>query len=351
MALVNPQASKAIIAWLMVIMAMVYGTVLVGGLTRLTGSGLSMVKWHPIKGVVPPLNDQEWQDELNHYRQSPEYQKVNKGMSVDEFKKIYYWEYGHRMLGRGIGLVYFLAGAFFFFKGWLRGRLLLRVAIGFVLGGLQGLLGWYMVKSGLVDMPRVSHLRLAAHLSLALFILVYLYWLVLGLIRRPSLPSSTQVKPFLSYLIVFILALQIVYGAFTAGLRAGRIYNSFPDWNGHFVPAGLMQLEPWFSNFIYNPVMVQFVHRGLAYVLILLAVAYVVSCWKSERLRRISLIMLFLMFIQASLGVATLVKVVPLSLASAHQGVAVLLLLCATYNLFLNVRSKEGADSIAFTQA
>ncbi|MFW7379455.1 MAG: COX15/CtaA family protein [Oligoflexus sp.] len=333
-----PSHPKSIITWLLITMAMVYGIIIVGGMTRLTGSGLSMVEWKPIMGIIPPTSESAWQEVFDKYRQFPEYQKVNRGMSLDEFKRIFYWEYGHRVLGRMIGMVFFFPFLYFLWQGYIRGKWIGKLLIAFILGGLQGLLGWYMVKSGLVDEPRVSQYRLAAHLGLALIILGYLFWLVMDMlprIRSTAKPQGLKIWAVSGFLLI---VLQIFYGALTAGLRAGRVYNTFPDWNGQWLPTGMAQFTPIVLNFFENPIMVQLVHRTLAWLLVGVVAVFVLQTFKKTKdfqYRMAALLLFVTLLLQFTLGVVTLVLHVPISVASMHQALAVIVLLVATWNLYI----------------
>jgi cytochrome c oxidase assembly protein subunit 15 len=312
----------------------IYLMIIVGGVTRLTQSGLSMVDWRPIMGVVPPLSAEEWQSTFEAYRQYPEYQKINKGMSVEEFKGIFYWEYGHRVLGRVIGIIYFVPFVLFLAFGQVQKRWVPRLWGGLVLGGLQGLMGWYMVKSGLVDVPSVSHFRLAAHLMLALVILVFLFWLIMDMagVRR------TAVNPAISLLargLAVLLALQLVFGAFTAGLDAGYGFNTWPLMHGQFLADAATMMSPFWHNFVENGVMIQFVHRWLGAFLLLGVVVLMVLTLKEKVLVKQAMTLVFITVVQFLLGVFTLVQSVPVFLGSAHQAVACLMMLTLTWLIYV----------------
>lgn len=339
--------TRAIGRWLMVVYAVIFLLVIVGGLTRLTGSGLSMVDWHPVYGVLPPISDAEWLAVFDQYKLTPQYKTINSAMTLEGFKAIFYWEYGHRMLGRLVGIVFFLPFIYFaFIRKTLTGGMLLRTLLIGILGGMQGLLGWYMVKSGLVDQPYVSHFRLAAHLMLALFIMMFIYWTFLALRLRPVL---TKPRLLLSYyrlpkftlgLLVIVVILQIMYGAFTAGLHAGVGYNTFPTMNGEWLPAKLWDLSPALANFFYNTVTIQFMHRVLGILTAVLTVWYAFKILVTNRshilLKRGTSLLVLLVFGQVALGIVTLLKVVPVPLASLHQIGAVLVLTCLTYVVFIS---------------
>src|SRR5687767_12934217 len=252
---------RAVAAWLLVCAALVFLIVVVGGVTRLTRSGLSIVEWQPLIGALPPLSEAHWQELFAKYRTTPEFRLVNFDMTLEGFKRIFWWEYAHRLLGRLIGVVFLLPFVWFLVRGRLERTLAWKLAGVFALGALQGALGWYMVKSGLVDDPRVSHFRLTAHLGVALAIFAALLWIALDLLpgenRVPGSPSVARAAACVAA-VVFVMALS---GAMVAGLRAGSAYNTFPLMNGHLIPPEILMLEPWWKNFLYNMATVQFVHR------------------------------------------------------------------------------------------
>jgi len=322
---------RAIALWLIIIALLIYGMVILGGVTRLTGSGLSMVDWKPIMGVLPPLTDQEWQETFEQYQQYPEYQKKNIGMNLEEFKGIFVFEYSHRLLGRFIGLAFFIPFMFFLFKKRIRPQLMPKLIIMFILGGLQGLLGWYMVKSGLVSDPHVSQYRLTAHLSAAILIYGYILWVAWDLLS-PS-PENAWVRGIetlrkYTKIAAILIVIMIISGAFVAGTRAGIGFNTFPLMNGHFIPPGLFDMSPFYLNFVENKTTIQFDHRMIAYVLML----YIPFLWyKANKYvltarTRGAFYLLFAIFVlQIVLGITTLVFEVPVALAAAHQGGALLL--------------------------
>ena len=319
--------NRQIANWLFLVCAMIFCMVIVGGVTRLTESGLSMVHWKPVSGIIPPLNDGEWAREFAAYKQYPEYQKVNRGMSLDEFKSIFFWEYSHRLLGRLIGLVFFIPFVFFLVKGRVSDSLKPKLWLMFFLGGLQGGLGWWMVKSGLVDRPDVSHYRLTAHLGLAVLIYLYIFWIAIGLVMTGGTKSRERYVPALVILVGMIF-LQVLLGGLVAGLNAGMIYNTWPLMEEQFIPAGLYALTPWYMNIFENIMTVQFNHRMLAY---LIGLAGLVVWFKVRKDHDVSLrirghIMLLTILGQGVLGIFTLINVVPIPLAAAHQGGALVAL-------------------------
>lgn len=313
-------ARRAIAAWLLLCAAMVCAIVVVGGVTRLTRSGLSIVEWQPLVGAIPPLTEAHWEALFAKYRATPEYKLVNFAMDLEGFKRIFWWEYFHRLLGRLVGLVYLLPFLWFLVRRRIERPLAWKLWGVFALGALQGALGWYMVKSGLVDDPKVSQFRLTAHLGVALAIIAAQFWIALELLR-PSAGGRSRFALALAGL-VFLMALS---GAMVAGLRAGAAYNTFPLMNGRLVPPEVLLLEPWWRNFGYNMATVQLVHRAFFWLLALL----VPLAWWFARTRASAHVLLAAFALQAALGIATLLLGVPVALAVAHQAGAVLLLVAA----------------------
>ncbi|MDD5175610.1 MAG: COX15/CtaA family protein [Sterolibacterium sp.] len=319
-------------AWLLVCCVMVFATLVVGGATRLTHSGLSIVEWQPIVGTLPPLSETDWQSAFAKYQQTPEFRKVNQRMTLVEFKPIFWWEFAHRLLGRSIGMVFLLPFLYFFLQKRIDAKLLLRLSGIFLLGALQGGMGWYMVRSGLVDDPRVSHYRLTAHLGLAFIIFAALFWLALELwtpcrTRSGDRPGLSFLRSCSTWLVslIFVMALS---GSLVAGLHAGLGYNSFPLMHGDFLPPDMFLLEPWFVNFFSNPTAAQFDHRLIAWLLILLLPLFWFRAKATELPSRTRLavhVLLLVFAAQISLGIATLLLVVPMPLALAHQAGAMLL--------------------------
>jgi cytochrome c oxidase assembly protein subunit 15 len=319
--------SRSVVLWLVIVCVFILAIVAVGGITRLTGSGLSMVDWKPIMGVVPPMSEAAWQARFEQYQAFPEFQKRRSNMTRTEFKSIFLWEYVHRLLARGVGIVFLVPYLYFLVRRRLSGRLAGRLAFAFVLGGLQGLMGWYMVKSGLVDNPYVSHYRLAAHLSLALALYVYLLWIILDLVAATRVSARGLKRG--AYGILALLCVQIVYGAFVAGLDAGYGYNTFPMMLGRWIPPGLFVLEPWWSNLVRYGMTVQFIHRLLAWLL----AAAVFGYWLWTRKRPLPrgprsavAALVWLTVVQFLAGVFTLILLVPVSVAVLHQVLACFLL-------------------------
>ena len=314
---------RIVAAWLLVCAALVFAIVLVGGVTRLTRSGLSIVEWQPLVGVLPPLSTADWEALFARYRETPEFRQVNFDMTLEGFKGIFWWEYIHRLLARGIGLVFFLPYLYFLMRKKLDRPLAWKLGGIFALGAFQGAMGWWMVKSGLIDDPKVNPVRLAAHLGIALAIFSAELWIALQLL-------SPRVRPFetpalLLPGVVFLMALS---GGLVAGLRAGSAYQTFPLMNGHLVPPEVLMLEPWWRNFLHNMATVQLVHRALFW---LLAVLVPLAWWRARgTLAGNALLAAFVL--QAVLGVSTLLLGVPVGLGATHQGGAVLLLAAALWN-------------------
>ena len=331
-------APRAVAAWLLACCALVFAMVVVGGVTRLTHSGLSITEWQPIVGTLPPLSMADWEVAFAKYRETPEYRQVNHAMTLAEFKGIFWWEYFHRLLGRLIGVAFLVPFLWFAVRRRIPEGYGTALAGIFVLGGLQGALGWYMVKSGLVDDPRVSQFRLTAHLGLAFVIFAAMFWVALSLlaparIARPG-PRERSARRFASAFAGLVFAM-VLTGGFVAGIRAGFAYNTFPLMNGHVVPPEIMLLDPWWKNFFYNMATVQFDHRLLAWVL---AFAAPLLWWKVRaaagapaRARTGAHLLLAMLAVQIARWIATLVHVVPVPLAAAHQAGALLVFALALH--------------------
>jgi heme a synthase len=318
--------------WLLVIAALIFVMVIVGGATRLTESGLSIVEWQPVTGVVPPLSAAAWRAAFEKYQTIPQYQRMNPGMSLADFQTIFWWEWAHRLLGRLIGVAFLLPFVWFLWRGWIEQHLRPRLWGLFGLGALQGVVGWWMVASGLSDRVEVSQYRLAAHLLLACLIFVAALWIAQGLSRGSGafVPRRTRVSAIA--LGAFVL-LQLYFGALVAGLRAGLIYNTWPRIDGALIPDGtrLFFDAPWWRNFFENRLLVQFDHRMLAYLLLVGACLHVIDVARAERgpAFRTALALFAALTLQAGLGILTLVYQVPLPLALLHQGMAMIVLTVA----------------------
>ncbi|MDP3524708.1 MAG: COX15/CtaA family protein, partial [Hoeflea sp.] len=307
--------------------------ILVGGATRLTDSGLSITEWKPIHGVIPPLSEAEWQEELELYRQIPQYQLINKGMSLDEFKTIYWWEWAHRVLARGVGVLFGVPFLFFLATGRIEKRLRWPLFGLLVLGGLQGALGWWMVASGLVDRVDVSQYRLAAHLSLACLIFAAIVWVMRGLAPHSSDPVPSVGLRRGAGVLTGLVLVQIYLGGLVAGLNAGLASSTWPLMNGALVPPGLLELMPAWRNFFENELTVQFVHRMGGYLIFVLALWHMVAAIQqasgSTHCRR-AIVLFGLVTVQALIGIVTILTEVPFGWALVHQGWAVVVLGFAT---------------------
>jgi len=324
-------ARRQIAHWLLVLCVLVFIMVVVGGVTRLTRSGLSIVEWQPIAGTLPPLTEPAWQGMFTKYQATPEYLLVNHGMSLDDFKGIFWWEYVHRLLGRIIGLVFLLPFLWFLVKRRLSWSLAPRLVVLFILGGMQGAIGWWMVKSGLVDTPRVSHVRLAVHLGMAFFLFAALLWTALGLLtpvrHRPLAPDRRRTAVHATVLVALVYVM-VLSGALVAGTRAGYAYNTFPLMDGRFVPSGMFGMIPWWDNLFHNLTTVQFNHRLIAWALMVLIPAF---WWSARRIdlpaaaQRPLVLLLGMLVLQVLLGISTLLLQVPVALGAAHQGGALVL--------------------------
>jgi heme a synthase len=321
---------RPVALWLLACCALVFAMVVVGGITRLTHSGLSIVEWQPLVGALPPLDDAQWEETFAKYRETPEFRLRNHDMTLEGFKGIFFWEYFHRLLGRLIGVAFFVPFLYFLVRGRIRGALAGKLAAIFVLGGLQGALGWYMVKSGLVDDPRVSPLRLAAHLGMAFLLFGLMLWTALDLLatRRPVTEGRGRVLASVLVAVVFVMVLS---GALVAGIRAGYAYNTWPLMNGQWMPAEMLVISPWWNNFAYNMATVQFDHRMIAYVIAVLAglAWWRVSAAGATPARPWAYAILAAVVVQISLGIATLLARVPVPLAALHQAGAVIVFACA----------------------
>jgi heme a synthase len=305
--------------------------VVVGGITRLTHSGLSIVEWQPIVGTLPPLDDAQWEEAFSKYRQTPEFRLRNHDMTVEGFKGIFWWEYFHRLLGRAIGFVFLLPFLYFVARRAVDRPLAWRLAGIFVLGGLQGALGWFMVKSGLVDDPRVASERLAAHLGLAFLIYGAMFWVAMGLLFPREPASSAGPRGHAAAVAALVFAM-VISGALVAAIHAGLAYNTFPLMNGRWVPAEILMIEPWWENFLHNMATVQLAHRAIALAIVLAVLALWWRVRRSavdRRARLWSHALLAAAAVQVTLGITTLLLRVPLPLAALHQAGAVVVFTCA----------------------
>lgn len=323
---------KSIFLWLLLCIFLVYSMIIIGGYTRLSHSGLSIVEWSPVSGTIPPLSEDSWNIEFSKYKQSPEFQKVNYSISLNEFKEIFLVEYFHRLLGRILGLVFIVPLLYFILSKTItfyESRYYIFVGL---LIGLQGLVGWLMVKSGLIDQPNVSQYRLALHLSLASILLILL------VVKIADIKFISNRYGCFS---LVLLLLQIISGAFVAGLHAGLTYNTFPLMDGELIPSGLWLMKPWYVNIFENITMVQFLHRilGVINFINISFYAYVIY----SKASKIAILLFSIVGIQFILGVLTLLLQVPLKFALLHQGVAMLLLISIVFSL-----KKEESNSFIF---
>jgi cytochrome c oxidase assembly protein subunit 15 len=334
----------AVANWLLSLCGLIFVMVIVGGITRLTESGLSITEWKPITGAIPPPSEAHWQREFDLYRQIPEYQQINRGMSLDEFKFIYFWEWAHRQLGRVIGLAALIPLVWFWLKGAIPTGYKLRTASIFVLVCVQGAIGWWMVASGLTARTDVSHLRLAVHLLVALFIFGWALWIAMDL---RTAGAVRQKAPTIGIWAFAVLGLQLLFGAYVAGLNAGYAFNTWPLMGDEIYPAAAPWLEPAVRNLVDNPITVQFVHRWLAFVV--LAVAIVLARRvKAAAGRKESILLHSAVGIQILLGIWTLLSGVSFHVAVAHQGMATLVVgafVLAAHKLAVVERSGLGAST------
>ena len=334
------QDKRLISIWLVSCLILLWLIVIVGGVVRLTRSGLSIVEWKPITGIIPPSSEQEWIQTFELYKQYSEYQNSNKDMTLNEYKFIYWWEFIHRIFARLIGVFFMIPFLYFLWRRSLAPKNIMHFSILFLLGGLQGIIGWYLVKSGLSKDPYVSHYRLSVHLSLAYFIFCYILWLLM----KMYYPQKRKLNPGAFFLIrfnqilLFLISLEIVYGAFVAGLKAGYIYNTFPLMGDSFIPQRLYEVNSFFQAILDDKVMVQFIHRNLAYLLFILAGIFYFKITRSSYTRKEKKIIqhgFYIMIFQIILGITALIYAVPVWLGVFHQANSVLLI--ASYTASLNI--------------
>lgn len=349
----NSIQRKQVGGWLLLGVGMILIQVMLGGVTRLTGSGLSITEWNVIMGTVPPLNESRWQEAFDKYKQFPQYRLMNSNMDISGFKKIFWWEFIHRLWGRLLAPVFLIPLAYFLWKKMIDKKLLTKLLIAFVLGGLQGLMGWIMVSSGLIDQPWVSPISLSIHLILALVLLCYLFWISLEVLQPESEPHSlADLKPFLIWILV-LLGLQIFYGGLMAGNHAALYYPTFPKFGERWIPEALFVLTPRISNFFQNVGMIQLIHRTLG---LLVAALIILFFYRARRksgtplFHRSNAAFPFLVLVQASLGILTLINSlgkIPIVPAAAHQFVATLLLITCMILLFQVSHTKKEESKTA----
>jgi cytochrome c oxidase assembly protein subunit 15 len=336
--------TTAVRVWLLTVAALVFLLVSVGGATRLTGSGLSITEWKPIMGVVPPLSDADWQDAFAKYRQIPQYEQVNRGMSLGAFKRIFWWEWTHRLLGRLVGFAFLVPFLVLLAAGRIPRPLLPRLVGIFALGGLQGFAGWYMVSSGLAERISVSQYRLAVHLGLAILILGALLWVALSLDERPERRDGVAIAGtgWAGAIAVLVFG-QILLGALVAGMKAGMAYNTWPLMDGQLIPDGLGIMRPWYLNLFENAMAVQFNHRMVAYAVALAVAWHTWSTLRSSgdvRVRSTAVVLAAATLLQILLGIWTLLAQVPLSLGLAHQAGAAALFAIAVWHMYAVRRAR-----------
>lgn len=330
--------------WLMAVAAMIVAMVMVGGATRLTESGLSIVEWKPVTGALPPLTDAHWHEAFEAYKKIPQYRELNHGMSLAEFKTIFWWEWSHRLLGRTIGMVFLLPFLFFLWRGMVPSQLKKPLWVIFALGGLQGFVGWWMVASGLTHRVEVSQYRLAVHLMLALIIFAAVVWVIRRMSAGATGLASMRLR-VTSWVLLGLTFLQIYFGALVAGLRAGRVFNTWPDIDGAFIPSAsrLFFEDPWWRNMFDNALTVQFQHRMTAYLLFAVTIWHALDTLLARAERSVvngALWLVAAIAVQAVLGILTLLHQVPIDLALAHQAVAIVVLTLA----LLQVERMKGRD-------
>jgi len=323
------QTRKQCIIWLLSGCFLIFSMVVVGGITRLTGSGLSITEWKVVTGTIPPLDQQQWQEAFDKYKLTPQFLKLNHNFSLSDFKNIFFWEYLHRLIGRLIGIVFVVPFVYFLSKKKLTPEWVRKSVLLFVLGGLQGFIGWYMVKSGLTERTSVSHYRLAIHLITAFITFGVTLWFALQLMFQQMTDDKVQMSnngfitpSLLSKWILSFVMLQIIYGAFVAGLHAGKIANTFPTMDGEWIPSGILSMPPLWINFFENVLTVQFIHRVLACVIVI----SVATLWIQSRkkffpmyYKQAASFCLLAVIIQFLLGIFTLLYNVPITLAALHQ--------------------------------
>ncbi|MBS0473150.1 MAG: COX15/CtaA family protein [Proteobacteria bacterium] len=329
------RSRRAVAIWLFAVAAIILGMIVVGGLTRLTGSGLSITQWDPIMGAIPPLNDAKWQDAFAKYRQIPQYIEQNSGMSLAAFKGIFWWEWTHRLLGRLLGVLFFVPFVWFAWTGGIKRSEWPRMIGLFLLGGLQGLVGWWMVMSGLETRVSVAPYRLATHLGVALILLIAMVWTALEYLRLPRKPEHSLTWPRLPVVLTAMVYVQMLLGALVAGLHAGLIYNTWPSMNGRVFPEDAFFASPWWINVFENPGLAQFDHRMGAYLVAIVAIVVGLAARRANGLaRRSGTALMHLTLLQIVLGITTLLMQAPEYLAAAHQFLAALILCTAVWHVF-----------------
>ncbi|MFV2092123.1 MAG: COX15/CtaA family protein [Hyphomicrobiales bacterium] len=343
---ISAKARRNLRIWLYIMAVLVTAMVLLGGATRLTDSGLSITEWRPIVGIIPPLGEADWFDEFIKYQGIPEYQLVNQGMTLEQFKTIYWWEWSHRFFGRLIGFAFALPLLYFAMTRQLNRRMTWRLVTILALGGLQGALGWFMVASGLTERIDVSQYRLAAHLGLAATILIAILWTAFDLSDSRSDQSGARARRWrlTATILVGLVFLQIIAGGFVAGLKAGLAYNTWPLMDGRFIPVGLLDMSPVYLNIFENVMTVQFNHRIIAYAVLVAALVHLLTVrWSGAHPagRKGADFLAWAVIAQVGLGIATLLGNVPITVALLHQLGALVVLALAVHQLHLSRRQKS----------
>jgi len=326
---------KHIIIWLLSGFFMIYIMVIIGGITRLTGSGLSITDWKPIMGALPPMNDIEWNNKFELYKTTPEFKIKNNTFNLLEFKNIFWWEFAHRNLGRLIGLIFFIPFLIFLLTKSFNKRFTRQMIILLLIGGFQGVLGWFMVYSGLIDVPYVSHLRLAAHFITAISVMSYIFWIILELSSKKEIKKYNKLPYILSLIFTFVVTIQLIYGAFTAGLDAGFGNNKLLD---------IINFPSSFGNIISHPFTVLFIHRYLGIILLLSVIILklkIKDITNSLKINRAVNFLLIAIIFQCILGISTLLLNIPIILAVIHQGFAILVLLSCIYMIYCSKNIKN----------
>ncbi|MDH3650167.1 MAG: COX15/CtaA family protein [Saprospiraceae bacterium] len=334
---------NVVIVWIGLGLMLIFLQIIIGGVTRLTGSGLSITKWEIVTGIIPPLDQEDWQRAFDQYRETPQYQKINRQFILSDFKFIYFWEYLHRLWARAMGIVFLIPFLFFLWKKWIPDQIVKRLWVVFLLAGLVGAFGWIMVASGLVDRPWVSAYKLSIHLSLALLVMGYLQWTLL-LSRYPT-EHRNIVRDRDTWLILILVCIQIFLGALMSGMKAALIYPTFPDFHGWIIPESLLQKSNWTVDNLVNydqrsfaPAIVQFLHRLGAYVLIIMVLWTIRSkkrIWKNRGLHQSPTVLIILLVIQVSLGIMVLINsvgTIPIGTGILHQAVGIMVL-CTAINM------------------
>lgn len=340
-------SNRPVIYWLLTGCLLIFIMVLVGGITRLTNSGLSMVEWNLIMGSIPPLNEAEWLIAFEKYKQFPEYQMVNYHFTLEEFKPIFFWEYLHRLLGRLVGLVFIIPFIYFLFKKMISKELLPKLLLLLFMGGFQGFLGWYMVKSGLNKDPDVSHFRLAMHLTTAFLTFAYTLWVALGLMYPNRVKGAFKSLKAGATVLLLITVVQIVWGAFVAGLNAGKVYNTWPLMGDQLVADAVTAMTPLWMNFVEGLAGVQFIHRYMAYAVVGLVIYLAVKARKEKTnvsQRGGMKFLIGMVSVQFVLGIITLLLGVPVWLGVLHQIGALMLLGSVVFVLHRFTYSPELAE-------